>query len=93
MENELGFRRLAGAPRFCSAESRAQPSISDEWLARVGLLSAQVGVSFAGPGLHCFKIRAAGWVTGHVLFLGRTGISCWARFALRILSIFSFSET
>jgi hypothetical protein len=25
-------------------------------------------MSFAGPGLHCFKIRAAGWVTGHVHF-------------------------
>jgi hypothetical protein len=43
---------------------------------RFGLLLAQAGVSFAGPDLHCFKFRAAGWVTGHVSFLGRAGISC-----------------
>jgi hypothetical protein len=59
-----------------------------------GLLLAQASVSFAGPGLRCFEIHAAGWVTGHVLFLGRTGISCWARFGLRIFKcFFSFSET
>jgi hypothetical protein len=40
------------------------------------LLSTQAGVSFAGPGLHCFKFCAAGWVTGHISFLGRAGISC-----------------
>jgi hypothetical protein len=43
---------------------------------RFGLLSAQAGVSFANPGLHCFKIHAASRVTGHVFLLGRTGISC-----------------
>jgi hypothetical protein len=33
-----------------------------------GLLSAQAGMSFAGPGLRCFKFRAAGWVTYRFLF-------------------------
>jgi hypothetical protein len=33
-------------------------------------------VSFAGPDLRCFKFRAAGWVIGHVSFLGWAGISC-----------------
>jgi hypothetical protein len=41
---------------------------------RFGLLSAQAGMSFAGPGLRCFKIRAAGRVTGHVSLLGWAGI-------------------
>jgi hypothetical protein len=53
---------------------------------------AQVGVGIAGPSLRCFKIRAAGWVMGHISFLGRAGISCWARFGLIILSVFSISE-
>jgi hypothetical protein len=55
---------------------------------RFGLLSAQAGVSFASPGLRCFKIHAAGWVTGHVSFLGRAGISCWASFGLRFFKCF-----
>jgi hypothetical protein len=52
------------APQFCSAESRAQPSISDERLTRVGLDEAQAGVENAGPSLRCSNLRAVGWVTG-----------------------------
>jgi hypothetical protein len=33
-----------------------------------GLLSAQVVTKNEGPGLRCFKIRVAGWATGHVSF-------------------------
>jgi hypothetical protein len=57
---------------------------------RFGLFSTQVGVGIAGLGLRRFKIHAAGWVTGHVSFLGRTGISCWANFGLRIFKWFFF---
>jgi hypothetical protein len=61
--NALGFR-AAAAPQFCSAESLAQPSISDERLTHVGLNEAQAGGENVGPSLRCFNIRAAGLVTG-----------------------------
>jgi hypothetical protein len=61
--NALGFR-AAAAPQFYSAESLAQPSISDERLTRVGLDKAQVGGENAGPSLRCFNFRAVGLVTG-----------------------------
>jgi hypothetical protein len=58
----LGFR-VATAPQFCSTESLAHPSISDERLTRVGLNEAQAGGENAGPSLRYFNIRAAGLVT------------------------------
>jgi hypothetical protein len=61
--NALGFW-AAAAPQFCSAESLAQPSISDERLTRVGLNEAQVGGENADSSLRCFNIRVAGLVTG-----------------------------
>jgi hypothetical protein len=60
----------------------------------VGLDLAQMGGEKVGPGLCCFNIHAAGLVTRPQSFLGRTGISRWANFGLRILKCFSFfSET
>jgi hypothetical protein len=92
MKSELGFGEARFDHRFVRPKLTENRTIEINGCRHFGLLSAQVGVGIADPGLCCFKIRAAGWVTGHVLFLGRTGISCWARFGLRIFKCFSFSE-
>jgi hypothetical protein len=60
--NALGFR-AAAAPQFCSAESLAQLSISDERLTHVGLNEAQAGGENAGPSLRCFNIHVVGLIT------------------------------
>jgi hypothetical protein len=90
-EKNRNDARVSGerpALQFCCHESHAQPSTSDEWLTHVGLDKAQAGGENDGPSLRCSNLHAVGWVTGHFSLLGRTGISRWAIFGLRIFKCF-----